>query len=378
MIHGLHLSEGNANWYRNRYVQTPMKAQPGIDPFAGIGDLTKSMANTHVVHHAGKILALEELHHPYEITPELETVGSYDFGGALHTGMTAHPKTCADTGEMLFFGYDLEPPYITYHRVSADGVLVQSEPIDVPGATMVHDFNITRNFVIFMDLPVVFDLAAAEVNGFPIQWSDDYGARLGVMPRNGTNADVVWYNIDPCYVFHPVNAYEDGDKIVIDVSRTALTMKPGHDEAPYMLTRWTINQTTGSVVETQLDDHSADFGRVADTVVGQPYRYGYLAQFGTGDNESTIGIRKYDLSTDTSALHELKNGRSCGEPVFVPRANAAAEDDGYLLSFVHDPRNDKSELVIFDAANITDDPVASIHLNSRVPAGFHGTWIPEP
>ena len=377
MIHGIHLSEGKANWYRNRYVRTPMQAQPGIDPFEGIGDLSKSLANTHVIHHAGKILALEELHHPYELTNELETVGPYDFGGALTTGMTAHPKTCPETGELLFFGYGLEPPYITYHRVSADGALVQSEPIEVPGATMVHDFNITRNHVIFMDLPVVFDIEAAAVNGFPIQWSDDYGARLGVMARNGTNADVVWYDIDPCYVFHPLNAYEKGDEIIIDVSRTALTMKPGYDEAPYLLHRWTINQTTGTVVETQLDDRSADFGRVPDSVVGQPHRYGYLAQFGSADNESTIGIRKYDLTTGTSALHELKNGQSCGEPVFVPRSDSASEDNGYLLSFVYDPTDDKSELIVLDAANITDDPIARIHLNNRVPAGFHGTWIPD-
>ena len=174
MLHGVELENGRANWYRNRYVRTPLLDDDGSDPMASMADLSMSLANTHVVQHAGKILALEEAHWPYEISPRLDTVGPHDFDGRLKTGMTAHPKVCPETGELLFFSYGMMPPYVTYHRADAAGRLVQSEAIEVKGATMVHDFNVTRNHVVFMDLPVVFDLNRLD-NGMPMCWSDDYG-----------------------------------------------------------------------------------------------------------------------------------------------------------------------------------------------------------
>jgi len=375
MIHGVELQNGKANWYRNRYVRTPNYVDKGTNPLSAIADLNNSTANTHIMAHAGKILALEETGWPFEVSPDLETVGAYDFDGKLTTAVTAHPKICPETGELLFFGYGIAPPYMTYHRVSADGLLIQSAEIDVKGATMVHDFNITRNYVIFMDLPLVWNFENVE-DGLPIQWSDEYGARLGVMPRDGSNADVVWYDIDPCYVYHPMNAHEDGDDIVIDVCRLAHHMKHGVRNVPACLHRWTIHQKSGRVSESQLDDKAVEFPRVPDRLIGQAYRFGYAAEFGDG-GPSAIGYRKYDMKTGTSTAHELKNGRTGGEAVFVPAANASAEDDGYLLTYVHDPADDKSELVILDASHLEKDPVARIHLQSRVPHGFHGSWIAD-
>ncbi|MEM7100200.1 MAG: carotenoid oxygenase family protein [Pseudomonadota bacterium] len=373
MIHGVELSDGRANWYRNRYVQTPQLASFPAD---GTEDeRSKSLANTHIIGHAGKILALEEGHWPYELTPDLETVGPYSYDGRLETGMTAHPKLCPKTGELLFFAYGMMPPYLTYHRANAQGELVQSEVIEVKGATMVHDFNVTENFVIFMDLPLVWNLENF-TSGLPIQWSDDYGARLGVMPRNGTNADVVWYEIEPCYVYHPLNAYEEGGNIVIDVCRSAVSMKPGVPDAPPVLHRWEINTTTGNVHEAQQDDRSVEFPRVPDSLVGQKHRYGYTAEFAAG-LPAAAAFRKYDLQTGATCAHELGAGRQGGEPVFVPKASATQEDDGYLLSFVYDEAIARSELIIVDAATMDQEPVARVHLPNRVPAGFHGSWIAD-
>ena len=377
MIHGVELNNGKANWYRNRYVRTPLLADAGADPMNALDDRSRSLANTHIISHAGKILALEEGHWPFELSSDLETIGAYNYDGRLETGMTAHPKVCPETGELLFFAYGMTPPYLTYHRASAAGELVQSEQIDVKGATMVHDFNITRNHVIFMDLPLVWNFENAANSGLPIQWSDEYGARLGVMPRDGSNKDVVWYDIDPCYVYHPLNAYEDGDDIVIDVSRLAHSMKPGVADVPPVLHRWTIHQNTGKVSESQIDDKAVDFPRVPDAVVGLKHRYGYTAEFGAG-LPTAVAFRKYDMQSGTSEAHELQNGRVGGEPVFVPAAGASAEDDGYLMSFVYDPAENKSELVIIDASNVAADPVARVHLPTRVPAGFHGSWVADP
>jgi carotenoid cleavage dioxygenase len=375
MIHGVELKNGKATWYKNRYVRTPLMEDKGADPMAAANDLSRSLANTHIVGHAGKILALEEGHWPFELSPDLDTVGAFNYGGKLKTGMTAHPKICPETGELLFFFYGMNPPYMTYHRASADGELVQSEPIEVKGATMVHDFNITRNHVIFMDLPLVWNFENMAA-GLPIQWDDEYGARLGVMPRDGSNKDVVWYDIDPCYVYHPMNAYEQGDEIIIDVCRLAHSMKEGAPDVPPLLHQWRINLKTGKVSESQLDDRSVEFPRVPDAKVGLPYRYGYTAEF-VGGKPAAGAFRKYDLTNGSSTAHDLK-GRMGGEPVFVPAAGASAEDDGYVMSFAYDPAEDKSELVIADASNMEGDAVARVHLPTRVPFGFHGSWVADP
>jgi carotenoid cleavage dioxygenase len=374
MIHGVELNNGKANWYRNRYVKTPV-LEKAADPMESFGDMTQSLANTHIISHAGRILALEEGHWPFELTRDLETVGPYNYDNKLQTGMTAHPKICPETGELLFFAYGMMPPFLTYHRANAAGELVQSEVIDVKGATMVHDFNVTRNHVIFMDLPLVWDLANAAA-GLPIRWSDEYGARLGVMPRNGTNSEVVWYDIDPCYVYHPLNAYEEGNDIIIDVCRMEHSMKPGAPEVMPMLHRWTIHTDKGTVSESQIDDKSVEFPRVPDAQVGLKHRFGYMAEFGSG-LPMAAAFRKYDMNTGESIAHDLGAGRAGGEPVFVPAANATAEDDGYLMSFVYDAADNRSELVIVDANSMSNDAVARIHLPTRVPAGFHGSWVAD-
>ena len=272
MLHGVRIEACQAKWYRNRYVKTPLYLKPDGDVMDGLGDMTMSAANTNVIQHAGKIMALEEGHWPFVVSNELVTVGPNISGGKVEGAMTAHPKICPETGELLAFSYGMTPPYLTYLRASASGELLQTEQIEVPGATMIHDFNVTRNFVIFMDLPAVWNFEGMATTGLPILWDESYGARLGVMPRNGGNADVVWYEIDPCYVFHPLNAYENGDKIVIDVCRMDDTMKPG-SSAPPMLYRWTIDQASGRVTETQLDNRVVDFPRVADAVVGLKHQF---------------------------------------------------------------------------------------------------------
>ena len=383
MLHGIRLRDGKAEWYRNRYVQTPFISNPDVDVLdpAVMMDMKSSKANTHVVGHAGKILALEEGHFPYVMDGNLDTVGPTDFGGALHGSFTAHPKICPVTGEMLAFGYSAFEPYMRYLRVSAEGELVQTENITVGGPTMVHDFNVTRNYVIFMDLPAVFNLELAMSGDMPIRWDDNYPARLGVMPRNGTDADCKWFDINPCYVFHPMNSYEEGDTIVLDVARFEhMWRESSMDFPPPNLWRWTIDLTSGKVKEEQIDDRSAEFPRVADNVVGLKHRYGYMAGMSLdadpNDPDSNSGaILKYDRETGQRTDIELGRGRTSGEPVFAPAANAKSEDDGYLMTYVHDASTDTSQFVIMDAASMDSTPVAAVDL-PRIPSGFHGSWIP--
>ncbi|MEM9039329.1 MAG: carotenoid oxygenase family protein [Actinomycetota bacterium] len=385
MIHGIRLRDGRAEWYRNRYVQTPFVADPDrqvIDMEASLTDMTSSKANTNVIGHAGRIMALEEGHFPYVLDGDLDTVGPHDFGGVLTGPFTAHPKICPVTGELLAFGYSMMEPHLTYLRVSADGRLVQTENITVGGPTMMHDFNTTENHVIFMDLPAVFDIALALKGEMPIRWSDDYPARLGVMPRTGTDADVTWYEIEPCYVFHPMNAYESGDRIVLDVARLPHIWRDGPMDFPEpALHRWTIDTSSGRVAEEQVDDLPAEFPRVPDALVGLEHRYGYMmgnaGESAFNEPMSANGaLLKYDRETGERTRIDVGRGRLPGEASFVPRDGATAEDDGYLMTYVYDAERDASDFVVYDASTMSDEPIGSVAL-PRVPFGFHGNWVPS-
>ena len=378
MIHGVRLERGKARWYRNRYVDTALRRRKAsAGDLQNIGDRTASTANTNIVRHAGRIFALEEAHFPYEIDGELSTKGCVDFGGALKTAFTAHPKICPETGEMLAFGYSFMPPYCVYHRFDAQGRLVQSEEIPTHGPVMMHDFCATRTKTVFMDLPIVFDMATAMQGGMPYKWSDDYQARLGVMPRNGSAQDLKWFDIPSCYVFHPLNAYDDGDAVVLDVARYEKMWVKGFD-APAHLHRFRLDPGTGVAKGEQLDDLAIEFPRLREERAGLKHRYGYAVTTHEGDDAGfNLGTRivKFDLDRAGAAIFELGKGRAPSEAVFA--SAGAGEDDGYLLSIVYDAARNASDLVVLDAKDIARGPVATVALPQRAPFGFHAAWFAD-
>jgi carotenoid cleavage dioxygenase len=377
MIHGVEIGDGKANWYRNRYVRTPLL---DVEEITNETRLVpgNSLANTHIIGHAGKILALQETQVPIELTGDLETVGPYSFGGKLERNMTAHPKICPKTGEMLFFGYGIMPPFLTYHRVSATGELVQTEIIDVKAATMVHDFAITENYVLFLDLPMLWDLSKLGKPGIPITFDEGYGARIGVMPRNGSSKDVRWFEIEPCYVYHTMNAFEAGSKVTLMAPRMIGYTSVGMENPPIpQMHRWTMDMADGSVSEEQFDDLGVDFPVTSPQLVGQPNQHGFVAEFDPSGAPYILGYHKYEMASGKRTAHRLSDGRTGSEAVFIPSASARDEDDGYLMSFVYDPNEDASELVILNAKEIADEPLARIHIPARIPAGFHGSWIED-
>ncbi len=396
MIHGVELREGRANWYRNRWVRTPMFDHPGVDrltlaldPEKFTFDHAVSAANTHIIGHGGRILALEEGSYPYELTPELDTVGPHTFGGVLTGPFTAHPKFCPDTGEMLAFGYAQLPPYLTYYRVSPTGEMVQKTDITVTGPTMMHDFAATRDHVVFMDLPAIFDMELAMQGGMPIRWSDDYPPRFGVMPREGADADVQWFDVAPSYCFHTLNAFDDGDQVVVHGMRvpeiwrdsSAMDMStPAAPEDQPRLYEWRLDRATGSVKEQYLDDAPSEFPRINHARQGHAMRYGYALGVGDPSGASLGGaVFKYDMANGAAReVHAFPEGHEPGESVFVPREGATAEDDGYLMTYVWQPETDTSYMVILDAQNVAGEPLAEIHVPRRIVSGFHSSWIPDP
>jgi carotenoid cleavage dioxygenase len=242
---------------------------------------------------------------------------------------------------------------------------------------MIHDFALTDRHVVFMDLPIVFSPERAMAGrGFPYEWSDTYGARLGVMPRNGADRDVRWLEIEPCYVFHPMNAHDTDEGVTLDVVRYPELWRGGPDTfTPARLQRWTIDLRAGRVREVPLDDRPIEFPRIDERRTAAPYRFGYAVANAGDVSRPSTAIVKYDLARGAATAHEFGPGRHPGEAVFVAAGEAAAEDDGVLLCFVYDAARDGSDFVVLDARAPADAPLATVRLPQRVPFGFHGNWI---
>ena len=377
MVHGVSLGDGQAQWYRNRWVRTPRFAGEPRTPDT-LHDLHYALANTHVVAHGGRILALVENALPVALGPELDTLGPVDFGGALTTPFTAHPKVCALTGEMHFFGYSVLPPYLTYHVAHRSGRIVRSVPIPVRAPTMVHDMALTARHVIFLDLPVVFDPAMAQRGTMPFAWSDSHRARLGILPRGAPIQALRWVDVDPCYVYHVANAYDTDDgEIVIDVAWYAEHWRGGPSSTSFdtaRMKRWRIAPGAERASESFIDDRGVEFPRIDDRRCGLHHERIYAVatngDLAGGDFHALI---QYDMAAGTSVVHDFGRG--------VPSefSIAADTDSGraYALGFVFDPDRDASDLVILDADDISRPAVARVRLPRRVPQGFHGSWMPR-
>jgi carotenoid cleavage dioxygenase len=386
MVHEIRIGEGGAS-YRNRWVRTPWHLDPTLRKFAddGAPDLTLSLANTHVIAFAGRTLALEETSLPYELDTRLETIGPWDLDGQLRTAMTAHPKHCPRTGELHFFGYAPDAPYLTYHVADADGTLTHTAPITVAGPTMIHDMGLTDDHVVLLDLPVVMNRRTRRQPSF--EWSDTYGARIGVLPRRGTDRDVRWFEIDPCYVFHVANCFErigtgDDDpmcskELVVDVARYPELWRAGTERIapPSVLWRYVIDLTRGGVTEHQMDDRTVEFPRIDDRFCGSPAQWCYLV--GSLDRDANAIVR-YDLLADTRPIeYDFGPGRVPGEPIVVPRSATSDEADAWILAMVYDAPSDTSDLAVLAADDLESGPIATIHLPRRVPYGFHGSWVAD-
>ncbi|MFJ3856722.1 carotenoid oxygenase family protein [Streptomyces sp. NPDC090085] len=387
MVHGIRLREGRAEWYRNRWVRTP--ALDGAPYMTEHGpDLIASTAGTHVIEHAGRLLALCESNHPFELTPELETVGAFDFDGKLTSAMTAHPKEDPLTGELHFFGSSPFPPYLMYYVADAKGAVVHSA--EIPGATasLKHDFAVTRHHVVFMEGNVTFD--PTEHSGIPYGWSDSQPARIGVMPRGPEGArHIRWFSVEPGNMLHVGNAYEDGrGRIVLEgptVDREGFRLSwnwwagaPGRGTEPGARSytrRWVVDPVEGTVDEQIIDDLPVEFPTLNEDYLGAENRYQYAISFPDEKGFGGYGVVKYDRTTGARRIHQVGDARMPSEAVFVPAAGSTGEDDGYLLTVVSDLKQDASQLLVLDASGL--DRVATVHLPRRVPGGVHGSWIPD-
>ena len=386
MVHGLALQDGRASWYRNRWIRSRaaaaalgQAAAPG--PRRGRSDTV----NTNVVGFGGRAFALVEAgSHPVELSETLEEQRYNPFDGTLGGSFTGHPHRDPQTGEHHAIAYDAEIGTVVRHVVVSDaGRVVRDVPIAVRHGPSIHDCAFTARFAVVLDLPVTFSMRAV-LGGhvFPFRWNPAHPARVGLLPRHGRDADMIWCDVEPCFVFHVANAYDDADgRVILDVVAYPRMFGSGGTgpDSIGRFERWAIDPATRRIDRRVLDRTPQEFPRIDERRFGRPYRYAYTVSVPPDGDPQLSGattLHRHDLETGERRTHEFGDGHVPGEFVFVPKAADADEDDGWLLGLVIDRAADATDFTILDARRIEAPPVATVRLPHRIPPGFHGNWFP--
>lgn len=390
MVHGLRLQDGQALWYRNRFIGSDsvnkakgLPRAPG--PRRGVADVV----NTNIIGHGGRLWALVEAGpYPVELDDTLNTVKHGLFDSDMDTSFTAHPHTDAETGEMHAICYNgLQHNRVNYLVVDKNSKITKKIGIPVKHGPMMHDCAMTKKYMVIFDLPVTFSVKSALGGAsLPYTWNPNHPARVGLLPRESKNAnDIRWFNIDPCFVFHSCNAFDQDDgSVVVDVvayERMFDRSTQGPENSNGAFERWTMAAVSSSlqnkVQRKVLSSERQEFPRCDERRTGKPYRHAYVIGVDDLDKPSANVLYHHDLHTGETMRHTYGDNQFTGEVVFVPRHADAAENDGWLLSYVHDLNGGNSRVVILDAANVASAALAEIELPVRVPLGFHGNWIAD-
>jgi carotenoid cleavage dioxygenase-like enzyme len=386
MVHGLALADGRAPWYRNRWIRSRLAATALGRPAApGPRRGRNDTVNTNVVDIGGSAFALVEAgSFPVELSETLDEQRYNPFGGTLAGSFTGHPHRDPLTGEHHAIAYDGSIWDAVRHVVvSASGQVVRDVAIPVRHGPCIHDCAVTARFAVVLDLPVTFSMRAVLAGHiFPFRWNPAHPARVGLLPRRGDPADIVWCDVDPCFVFHVANAYDDDDgRVILDVIAYATMFASGGTglDALGRLERWTVNPSTRRIDRRVIDPTPQEFPRIDERRFGQRHRHVYTVCVPPDGNPQLAGatrLYKHDLDTGGRRVHEFGDGHIPGEFVFVPADPDAGEDEGWLLGLVINTADETTDLAILDARSFEAPPVATVRLPHRVPPGFHGNWFP--
>lgn len=410
MVHIVGFRDGKA-FYRNRFVRTDGLREeidaggalwPGLaEPIEltrrdygwGARTLMKDASSTDVTVHRGVALTSHyQCGDLYRVDPFTgDTLGKQRWHGRFpEWGVSAHPKVDDRTGELLFFSYSKQAPYLRYGVVDVDDTLVHLTDVPLPGPRLPHDMAFTRNYVILNDFPMFWDPTLLEADIHVPGFHPDMPSRFAVLPRRGGPSDIRWFEADPTFVLHFTNAYEDGDEIVLDGffegdpnpvdtgagSRWQRAFRfLALDRLQTRLHRWRFNLVTGQTTEEPLTDSITEFGVINAGHAGAPYRYAYAS---TGKPGWFLfdGLVRHDLQTGCEERFMFDAGVYGSEAAMAPRAGANTEDDGYLITLTTDMNADASYCLVFDAARVADGPVCTLQLPERISSGTHSTWAP--
>lgn len=386
MVHGLAIKDGKALWYRNRWIGSrSVAAARGRSAAPGSRPGYNDTVNTNVVDIGGRIFAVVEAgSFPVELVETLEAQRYNPFDGTLSGSFSGHPHLDPITGEIHAITYDARIWDTVRHVVlSPTGKVIRDAPVAVEHGPCIHDCAITARFAIILDLPLTFSLRALLAGRrFPYRWNLGHRARVGLLARQGNATDITWCDVEPCYVFHVANAFDEEDgRVILDVIAYEAVFASAGVELDTIgrLERWSVNPSTKHVDRCVIDEAAQEFPRIDERRIGQRYRYIYTVSAPPDGNAQLSGattLYKHDLATGGRRIHEFGPDCSPGEFVFVPARADAGEDEGWLMGLVIDTANDTTDFVILDAESFEDSPLATVKLGHRIPPGFHGNWFP--
>ena len=399
MVYALHFEDGRVSLC-NRWVRTekfeleraagkrlfgmfgnPLTADPSVQ------GKTYNTANTNLILHGGKLMALMEGAKPVVLDPrDLSTLGEHDYDGKVTTTFSAHPKVDYATGELINIGAMINgymgAPELRYDIVTAAGEVRHSAIIPVPHNALIHTFFLTENWVVFPIIPIDTDLQRFMSGGPMTAWNTGRPTKIGLMPREGGADDVRWFEFDPRHMFHELNVWEEGGKIIADVAAangTALFPdqngeRLSHSDTQQSLRRWTIDIAAGSMTEAVLNDRDIQFPRPDDRLMTRKSRHSFAninLNSRDGRVEGMDAVLRFDTETGAEDIFHFGAGAAAGELVFAPRLGGTEEADGYAMTLVHRANGPTSELAIFAAKDIAGGPLATVQIPFRVPSGFH-------
>lgn len=394
MIHKMTLAHGWAA-YRNRFVKTKnlnfeQKAGKALyggfkmplmpDPkYVKDSDPTRNCASVHIARFGDKLLAFYEASSAYELNDDLQTIGEWRLPNKKKLEINAHHRRDLKTGHFYACTYAVDKaPYLTVYEFDQHANLLKTIPIEKLYSTMIHDFVITENYIIFFDTPAIFDLQGLGAHKDFLSFQQDKPTRIILLHKVTHEVQVI--ETESFFVYHFVNAYEQNHKIMIDfVHHESLNVNPAAHPSKRgpRLYRAEIDLTHMTYHHFSLCDEKVEFPTYALALTGQPYRYAYCCTETSNKVEHFNAILKYDFLENKHELFSFGDDIEVDEAIFVPEANPKSEDHGYLMLYIYHKNQDTSDFVLLDAKSPGAKPIATIPLGRRVPHGLHGSWVPR-
>ena len=400
MVHAVYFNDGHVQ-YKNRWVETnhlKTERKFGRMIYGSVGKIlpvpqdvidaggepnpVRNTANTNVIYHGGKLFAMWEGGFPHLLNSDLSTVGLYDYEGALKPGdaLTAHPKVCPETGQLISCTQRWDSPNYWVQIFDAKGAHMRTIPVEFERKGIIHDLQITPNYVIIFFAPAFHSLEKAMKGEDPFMWEPELGTKVIVIPRDGTGKNTV-FETDAFFSWHFCNGFERDGQIVIDYIWInsipfATAQGSGVEKQPRRMHRMTLDLATKNVTDEEFSDVFCEFSRVDERKMGKEYRYGFAASSNRewGDAHGYNCTGRYDFHTGETKLWEFGPEANAGEPVYVPNPDSEREEDGWVMCFVYNP-GEGAFLSILSAGDFDRGPVAKIHIPGRVPNGFHANWM---
>ncbi|MCP4211897.1 MAG: carotenoid oxygenase family protein [Halieaceae bacterium] len=402
MVHAVYFKDGRVH-YRNRWIRTAgflVEEQLGRSCYGSVGKIRmpdeetlaaggppspmKNLANTNIVYHGDRLMALWEVGNAHELRADLSTVGEWDYDGALAPGdgLTAHPKICGRTGELVTCTQRWDAPYYTLRIMDKSGRQILSRVVEMPDRAVMHDMQICGDYVVIFYPPAFTNLEAGMTGGNPFIWHGERPSLICAIPRDG--GEPVWFEKATFFSWHFTNGFQSGSKLYVDyvwMATPPFSNDPDSrlERQTRNMHRMTLDLKTGEVTDEKIGSTYCEFGRSDDRLCGMQYRYAFAAASDDGEwdgpNHGYNGVIRYDMDTGDARFWDYGEGANAGEPVHVPNPDSEREEDGYLMTFVSHPE-EGAFMSILSAGDIERGPLAKIYIPTRVPNGFHANWMP--